>query len=150
MNCLSRLSSYTASIFGRTSHFIATTATNSHQSWIPFWRRSCVHPGLHLEFLSTRFRVQCYSSRKPSLKASVKKKKDPQPTTVMDHENDAFFVVRKGDVVGVYKNFADCQAQVGSSVINLLNCHPMLYFFTFAFLFIFLFIKWRNCNALLL
>ncbi|XP_052312332.1 uncharacterized protein LOC7462616 isoform X2 [Populus trichocarpa] len=118
MNCLSRLSSYTASIFGRTSHFIATTATNSHQSWIPFWRRSCVHPGLHLEFLSTRFRVQCYSSRKPSLKASVKKKKDPQPTTVMDHENDAFFVVRKGDVVGVYKNFADCQAQVGSSICD--------------------------------
>lgn len=68
----------------------------------------------------------------------------------MDHENDAFFVVRKGDVVGVYKNFADCQAQVGSSVINLLNCHPMLYFFTFAFLFIFLYIKWRNCNALIL
>ncbi|KAJ6981813.1 hypothetical protein NC653_025038 [Populus alba x Populus x berolinensis] len=118
MNCLSRLSSYTASIFGRTSHFIATTATNSHQSWIPFWRRSCVHPDLHLEFLSTRFRVQCYSSRKPSLKASVKKKKDPQPTTVMDHENDAFFVVRKGDVVGVYKNFADCQAQVGSSICD--------------------------------
>ncbi|KAJ6898902.1 hypothetical protein NC652_025420 [Populus alba x Populus x berolinensis] len=70
------------------------------------------------EFLSTRFRVQCYSSRKPSLKASVKKKKDPQPTTVMDHENDAFFVVRKGDVVGVYKNFADCQAQVGSSICD--------------------------------
>ncbi|XP_022735619.1 uncharacterized protein LOC111288980 [Durio zibethinus] len=32
----------------------------------------------------------------------------------MKNDNDAFFVVRKGDVVGVYKSFADCQAQVGS------------------------------------
>ncbi|KAG5236701.1 hypothetical protein OIU77_014312 [Salix suchowensis] len=118
MNCLSRFSSYTASIFRRTNHFSVTTATTSHQSWIPFWRRSCEHCSLHLEFLSTRFRVQCYSSRKPIVKALVKKKKDPQPTTVMDHESDAFFVVRKGDVVGVYKNFADCQAQAGSSVCD--------------------------------
>ncbi|KAJ6324266.1 hypothetical protein OIU76_011551, partial [Salix suchowensis] len=81
MNCLSRFSSYTASIFRRTNHFSVTTATTSHQSWIPFWRRSCEHCSLHLEFLSTRFRVQCYSSRKPIVKALVKKKKDPQPTT---------------------------------------------------------------------
>lgn len=36
----------------------------------------------------------------------------------MEEEKDAFFVVRKGDVVGVYKSFSDCEAQVGSSV----NC----------------------------
>jgi len=33
-----------------------------------------------------------------------------------DKEKDAFFVVRKGDIVGIYKDLIDCQAQVGSSV----------------------------------
>ncbi|XVE92498.1 hypothetical protein REPUB_Repub01dG0102600 [Reevesia pubescens] len=36
----------------------------------------------------------------------------------MENEKDAFFVVRKGDVIGVYKSFADCQAQVGSSICD--------------------------------
>ncbi|KAG6766069.1 hypothetical protein POTOM_030134 [Populus tomentosa] len=116
MNCFSRLSSC---ILGRTSHFLATRTTNaSNQSRIPFWKRSFEQSGLHLEFLSTRFRIQCYSSRKPSLKASIRKKKDSQPTTVMDHEKDAIFFVRKGDVVGVYKNFADCEAQLGTSILD--------------------------------
>ncbi|KAF2308590.1 hypothetical protein GH714_010997 [Hevea brasiliensis] len=33
----------------------------------------------------------------------------------MEEEKDAFYVVRKGDVVGIYKNLKDCQAQAGSS-----------------------------------
>ncbi|KAI3816818.1 hypothetical protein L1987_16523 [Smallanthus sonchifolius] len=33
-------------------------------------------------------------------------------------ENNGFFVVRKGDLVGVYNNLTDCQAQVGSSVCD--------------------------------
>ncbi|KAJ6910981.1 hypothetical protein NC652_021582 [Populus alba x Populus x berolinensis] len=116
MNCFSRLSSC---ILGRTSHFLATRTTNaSNQSRIPFWKRSFEQSGLHIEFLSTRFRIQCYSSRKPSLKASIRKRKDSQPTTVMDHEKDAIFFVRKGDVVGVYKNFADCEAQLGTSILD--------------------------------
>ncbi|KAA8530272.1 hypothetical protein F0562_004981 [Nyssa sinensis] len=36
----------------------------------------------------------------------------------MDDEKDAFYVVRKGDIVGVYKSLSDCQAQLGSSVCN--------------------------------
>lgn len=31
-------------------------------------------------------------------------------------ESNAFYVVRKGNTVAVYKNFNDCQAQVSSSV----------------------------------
>ncbi|XP_078427695.1 uncharacterized protein LOC144700152 isoform X2 [Wolffia australiana] len=31
-------------------------------------------------------------------------------------ENNAFYVVRKGDIVGVYKNFSDCQDQLSTSV----------------------------------
>ncbi|OVA11275.1 Ribonuclease H domain [Macleaya cordata] len=34
----------------------------------------------------------------------------------MEEEKDAFYVVRKGDVVGIYKSLSDCQAQVGNSV----------------------------------
>uniref|UniRef100_A0A5B7CCX0 RNase H type-1 domain-containing protein n=1 Tax=Davidia involucrata TaxID=16924 RepID=A0A5B7CCX0_DAVIN len=36
----------------------------------------------------------------------------------MEDEKDAFYVVRKGDIVGVYKSLSDCQAQLGSSVCN--------------------------------
>ncbi|KAK9064514.1 hypothetical protein SSX86_015896 [Deinandra increscens subsp. villosa] len=37
---------------------------------------------------------------------------------MLGEEKNAFFVVRKGDLVGVYKNLNDCQAQVGSSVCD--------------------------------
>ncbi|XP_015168074.1 uncharacterized protein [Solanum tuberosum] len=36
----------------------------------------------------------------------------------MKEERDGFFVVRKGDLVGVYKNLSDCQTQVGSSICD--------------------------------
>lgn len=36
----------------------------------------------------------------------------------MDHEKDAFYVVRKGDIIGVYKCLNDCQALLGSSVCD--------------------------------
>ncbi|BFG26815.1 hypothetical protein CerSpe_130900 [Prunus speciosa] len=35
-----------------------------------------------------------------------------------EEEGDAFYVVRKGDIIGVYKNLRDCQNQAGSSVCN--------------------------------
>ncbi|KAK8627359.1 hypothetical protein V6N13_134972 [Hibiscus sabdariffa] len=54
------------------------------------------------------------SSRK---RASRTKKVDPEQP-VMENEKDAFFVVRKGDVVGVFKSFAECQAQIGSSICD--------------------------------
>ncbi|XP_044490967.1 uncharacterized protein LOC123215003 isoform X2 [Mangifera indica] len=40
-------------------------------------------------------------------------------TPAMEQDKDEFFVVRKGDIVGVYKSLAECQAQAGSSI-----CHP--------------------------
>ncbi|KAL8171223.1 hypothetical protein V2J09_023027 [Rumex salicifolius] len=36
----------------------------------------------------------------------------------MGDEKDAFYVVRKGDVVGIYRNFTDCQAQLGPSMMS--------------------------------
>ncbi|KAL6013581.1 hypothetical protein ACLOJK_004079 [Asimina triloba] len=40
------------------------------------------------------------------------------PNSPMEEESNAFYVVRKGDVIGIYKNFSDCQAQVGTSVCD--------------------------------
>ncbi|XP_018622507.1 uncharacterized protein LOC107808198 isoform X8 [Nicotiana tabacum] len=33
-------------------------------------------------------------------------------------EDNGFFVVKKGDLVGVYRNLSDCQTQVGSSICD--------------------------------
>lgn len=38
----------------------------------------------------------------------------------MGDEKDAFYVVRKGDVIGVYKNLSDLQALLRTSV-----CFPL-------------------------
>ncbi|XP_076909023.1 uncharacterized protein LOC143601367 [Bidens hawaiensis] len=37
---------------------------------------------------------------------------------MLGEDKNAFFVVRKGDIVGVYKTLNDCQPQVGSSVCD--------------------------------
>ncbi|CAL1379869.1 unnamed protein product [Linum trigynum] len=118
MNCLSRLSAYSSTIFGRsTSHFIVKGTWNQCSS--PLWKRSlelssvrtgnpkCVFP---------KFVTRCYSTEKPKSKAPRKRKSLEQKET--DMEKDSFFVVRKGDVVGVYKTFNECQAQVGSSICD--------------------------------
>lgn len=70
-----------------------------------------------LDSLCSRFRLRCYSSRKLRKGTSPSPKLDSEPP--MDSEMGDFFVVRKGDVVGVYKSFSDCQAQIGSSICDL-------------------------------
>ncbi|KAH9676214.1 RNase H domain-containing protein [Citrus sinensis] len=41
----------------------------------------------------------------------------------MEDEKDAFYVVRKGDVVGIYKTLSDCQLQAGFSVRDPLTVY---------------------------
>ena len=70
----------------------------------------------------TRFRVRCYSAKKGRKSGSSRLHKvEPEAVVAMEQEKDAFFVVRKGDVVGIYDSLSDCQAQVGSSVISRWN-----------------------------
>ncbi|XP_010482437.1 PREDICTED: uncharacterized protein LOC104761102 [Camelina sativa] len=57
--------------------------------------------------------VHCYSSRSTTAKSKT------SSSAVSDKEKDAFFVVRKGDIVAIYKDLSDCQSQVGSSVHDL-------------------------------
>ncbi|CAA3025185.1 uncharacterized protein LOC111376229 isoform X1 [Olea europaea subsp. europaea] len=78
------------------------------------WKKSFQHAGVRTansELLLTRFWVQRYSSKRS-------RKRNLDPKTVMKDDKESFFVVRKGDLVGVYKNLSDCQAQVGSSICD--------------------------------
>ncbi|XP_039035196.1 uncharacterized protein LOC120171585 [Hibiscus syriacus] len=123
MNCLSHVRAYGSSLFRKADNFNAAASLN--QCHVPLWKRNFQNAGVktaYLEFLLTRFRTQCYSSQNSNSsnghrkKASRTKKADSE--LVMENDKDAFFVVRKGDVVGVFKSFAECQAQVGSSICD--------------------------------
>lgn len=117
MNCLWQVSSYTAAIVRRTSHFVARSSLYgcANSSWKINFKHNGIR-AIYLEPVPSRFHVQCYSSRKVSKSTSRLRKLDSEP--VMEQEKDAFFVVRKGDIVGVYKSLTDCQAQVGSSICD--------------------------------
>ncbi|XP_010273728.1 PREDICTED: uncharacterized protein LOC104609182 isoform X2 [Nelumbo nucifera] len=87
------------------------------------WKKSIDHSGIkaiNLDFMLTRFRVQCFSTPcgSGSGRASRSSKPDPGLSAMDEVEKGAFYVVRKGDIVGVYKTLTDCQAQVGSSVCD--------------------------------
>uniref|UniRef100_A0A5B7B4I0 RNase H type-1 domain-containing protein n=1 Tax=Davidia involucrata TaxID=16924 RepID=A0A5B7B4I0_DAVIN len=116
MNCL--FQAYSVAILSRTSRFVARSSFCGFST--ASWKRNFDNASIrttNLEFVLTRFRVQCYSTRRGSSGSkSHSRKLDPKP--VMEEEKDAFFVVRKGDVVGVYKSLSDCQAQVGSSICD--------------------------------
>lgn len=118
MNCLWHVSSYTAAIVRRTSHFVARSSLYgcANSSWKINFDYTGIR-AIYLEPVLTRFQVRSYSSGRVSKSTSRLRKLDSEP--VMEQEKDAFFVVRKGDIVGVYKSLTDCQAQVGSSVIPL-------------------------------
>jgi hypothetical protein len=40
----------------------------------------------------------------------------PAAKALIDSSREPFYVIRKGDVIGVYKNLSDCQAQASKSV----------------------------------
>lgn len=119
MNCLSHATSYSAAILRGTRNFLVRSSFHHQAYYPPKCKTNFGDLGvktIDLDFLLNRFRVQCYSSRRSSTaKTSRSRKLNTEP--VMEQDKDEFFVVRKGDVVGVYKSLTECQAQVGSSVI---------------------------------
>ncbi|KAF5746634.1 hypothetical protein HS088_TW06G00805 [Tripterygium wilfordii] len=99
------------------------------QPWNNYWFTRCsastlkgkfgcagLRAEINKEFEFSRFRVQCFSSK--SRKTPRTRKLETEPAVMEQDKDDGFFVVRKGDVVGVYKSFADCQAQLGSSICD--------------------------------
>lgn len=119
---------YSTAIISRTGRFVVKNSFCQF-SRPSSWRRIFEHAAirtLNLESPLTRFhRVQSYSQKASRIKSRSLKS---NPKAVMEEEKNAFFVVRKGDIVGVYNNLSDCQAQAGSSVIIPLN---LLFFFFF-------------------
>ncbi|KAL6207476.1 hypothetical protein ACLB2K_018434 [Fragaria x ananassa] len=76
--------------------------------------RPCRGEANQLRTDPSRFRTRLYSSQRKATSSRPRKKK-----SVMDPpEKDAFYVIRKGNAVGVYKSLADCQAQQGSSICD--------------------------------
>ncbi|OIW14348.1 hypothetical protein TanjilG_31238 [Lupinus angustifolius] len=131
MNCFTKLSSYTvATLLSRTVHFVANNRSNLSfpiKLQYPLLTRSSYYHHRHyycyseFEFDLSRFLgVRCYSTKKGS-KSGLKKKKgeeESEAVVMSEKENDAFYVVRKGDIVGIYNSLSDCQAQLGSSVCD--------------------------------
>ncbi|RDY10234.1 hypothetical protein CR513_05279, partial [Mucuna pruriens] len=111
MNCLSQLSSYTAAIVGSTARLIANRSLNRCSFPIKSEYRGI--GSFHSEFVLT---TRCYSTKKGRKSGSSRLHKAQPEAPVMEQEKDAFYVVRKGDVVGIYNSLTDSQAQVGSSV----------------------------------
>ncbi|KAL5701473.1 hypothetical protein ACHQM5_026803 [Ranunculus cassubicifolius] len=115
--------SSSASLFSNTSlHFL--TRNFSTKPPLSLWRRKVFHA--NVKPITSRFHVQCISTTittttktvPPRSKRSRKKIKPELSALEEDKDKDAFYVVRKGDIIGVYKNLSDCQAQVGSMVCD--------------------------------
>jgi hypothetical protein len=66
--------------------------------------------------LAERLFSSSSSKTKRSTKKPAAEKDTPEGSA---GGGDPFYVVRKGDVIGIYKNLPDCQAQVSNSVKTL-------------------------------
>lgn len=113
MSCISYISS--ATVVSRSSHVVMRSSLYGFSS--NSWKQGIYHAGMRaikLDFLFSRYRVQCNSAR--CARGSQRPKINPE--TSMEEESKPYYVVRKGDVIGIYKNLSDCQAQVSSSVCD--------------------------------
>ncbi|XP_071722711.1 uncharacterized protein [Rutidosis leptorrhynchoides] len=122
MNCLMHVSTYGAVICRRSSSHLLVANGSLHTYFSSAWSNSYNHEAIrirnfNLELLLTRFRAQRFSSQTATTDKKTRSRKS-KVKAVLDQGKDAFFVVRKEDVIGVYKNFSDCQAQVGTSICD--------------------------------
>lgn len=124
MNGLSQISSHIEAIL-RSSHCRARTCLyGAYYSYS--WTRTISYKpritALTQNSALTRFGgSRLYSGKAGKSSESAppsrrKSKAEPAMEREKEKEKEAFYVVRKGDVVGVYRSLNDCQAQVGSSV----------------------------------
>nr|GMD97024.1 uncharacterized protein LOC109154812 [Ipomoea batatas] len=101
---------------------VSKTSSICRFSALP-WKVSFSQAGIRRVYLNSfleRVYVRSYSSKKSSRNCSWSQKSDhamaSTPALITeDDDTNAFFVVRKGDLVGIYRRFSDCQSQVGSS-----------------------------------
>uniref|UniRef100_A0A804KJZ3 RNase H type-1 domain-containing protein n=1 Tax=Musa acuminata subsp. malaccensis TaxID=214687 RepID=A0A804KJZ3_MUSAM len=110
MNCIPYI--FSAALFPQNSHCMMWSSLSgfSSTSWRGFSRGSS--KVCKLDFVLTGFHFHCFSTRRSRTRPLPME--DSQPSMV--EESNAFYVVRKGDIVGIYKSLSDCQAQVSVSV----------------------------------
>nr|GLL49881.1 uncharacterized protein LOC109154812 [Ipomoea trifida] len=104
---------------------VSKTSSICRFSALP-WKVSFSQAGIRRVYLNSfleRVYVRSYSSKKSSRNCSWSQKSDhamaSTPALITeDDDTNAFFVVRKGDLVGIYRRFSDCQSQVGSSICD--------------------------------
>ncbi|KAF3609578.1 hypothetical protein DY000_02046339 [Brassica cretica] len=108
MNCLSHhaRSYISLGLLKRSSYVTSKIPPWNQCFYMP--SKPCLNPASVVSPLGLS-RAHCYSSRSKSGKSKM---------LTAEKEKDAFFVVRKGDVIGIYKDLNDCQAQLGSSVFD--------------------------------
>ncbi|KAG7598131.1 Ribosomal protein L9/RNase H1 N-terminal [Arabidopsis suecica] len=114
MNCLSHARSFISLGLLKRSSYVSSTHIPWNQCFFYMPSKSCLKPG-GVSSVFGMCSVHSYSSRSKSGKSKM----SSTVVSAADKEKDAFFVVRKGDVIGIYKDLSDCQAQVGSSVFDL-------------------------------
>ncbi|KAF6136491.1 hypothetical protein GIB67_035050 [Kingdonia uniflora] len=115
--------------FSTSSLSLSLSSSYSSVSSLPFWKKGVDYKvfsnkPIGLRSVLTRFQTQYYSSSATTTTTATRRKRvstklpqvepEPGPQVVMEEDKGAFYVVRKGDVVGVYKSLIECQAQVGT------------------------------------
>ncbi|KAI3985799.1 hypothetical protein MKX01_026585 [Papaver californicum] len=116
------LQASSAAVFSRTMMRNSLLGfSNTSSSWITRVNNACVKT-TSLNNMWMRFGVQCYSSAVRKSSSRKSKKLGPEAVVV---EKDAFYVVGKGDVVGVYKSLIDCQAQVCDPSVSVFKGYSL-------------------------
>lgn len=126
MNCLSHARSYISLGLLKRSSYVSSQIPWNQCFYTP--SKSCLKPAGVTAFGLSK--VQFYSSRTKAGKSKM----SSTVVSVTDKEKDAFFVVRKGDVIGIYKDLSDCQAQVGSSVNTFLALLSLVYIYIYIYI----------------
>ncbi|KAL6189816.1 hypothetical protein ACLB2K_036217 [Fragaria x ananassa] len=110
MNLSSHVS-YTTPIFRTTGRFYAASSSPS-SSWLTKPNLSAGIKSVKAESALTRVNLQRRSNGSKTTSCCSR-------TNVTEVEKEeAFYLVRKGDIVGVYRSFGDCQKQIGSSICD--------------------------------
>ncbi|KAH0451433.1 hypothetical protein IEQ34_018732 [Dendrobium chrysotoxum] len=98
-----------AALFSRNSHVLMRSSL--YRLPKAAWKRDIRHVCIGVirsDCFILGFGIRCFSPQESQTSGIAKENLKPP----MDDESDAFYVVRKGDIIGVYKSLSDCQAQV--------------------------------------
>ncbi|KAK8951266.1 hypothetical protein KSP39_PZI004429 [Platanthera zijinensis] len=102
-----------AAIFPRKSHVSMMSSLYGLQKagWENGIKHTCTRV-VRIDNFLIGYGIRCFSTQESETSRASKYDRKPP----VQEESGAFYVVRKGDIIGIYKSLSDCQAQVSSSV----------------------------------